>query len=78
MFNNVITNLAPVRTRYEALDGKRYLVVPMVMLTVGVHNGSRGPLYYPKEELANLPLVWDHKPGETPPRIVTNPYQFEV
>ena len=49
-------------TRNEKLEGKEYLVVPMVMLTEGVHGGSSGPLYYPKEELEKLPVVWNHKP----------------
>lgn len=48
--------------RYESLDGKRYLVVPMVMLTHGVHRGSLGPIYYPEPELAKTPLVWNTTP----------------
>lgn len=48
--------------RYDTLDGKRYLVAPMVMITEGVHNGSGGPLYYPPEELAKTPQAWNHKP----------------
>jgi hypothetical protein len=62
MFAKVIFNLATPNKRYEMLEGKRYLVVPAVALTVGVHNGSDGPYYYPPEELAKNPGVWNHKP----------------
>jgi hypothetical protein len=34
----------------------------MIILTEGVHQGSQGPLYYPKEELGKTPVVWNHKP----------------
>ena len=34
----------------------------MVILTEGVHNGSDGPLLYPKEELSKTPVIWNHKP----------------
>jgi hypothetical protein len=44
------------------MEGRDFLVVPMVILTEGVHRGSDGPLYYPKEELAKTPAVWNHKP----------------
>lgn len=58
-----VTNVAPVgRYRRATLEGRPCLVVPMVMITEGVHNGSDGPLYYPAEELARVPGVWDQKP----------------
>lgn len=34
----------------------------MVMMTEGVHAGSGGPLYYPKDELSKIPAIWNHKP----------------
>lgn len=46
----------------ETLEGKEYLVVPMAMLTEGVHAGSNGPLYYPGPELSKTPAVWNMKP----------------
>jgi hypothetical protein len=58
---NITMNLAPV-VRHETLNGRDYIVAPMVMLTVGVHNGSNGPLYYPRDELAKTPVVWNMKP----------------
>jgi hypothetical protein len=48
--------------RNESLEGRDHYVVPMVMLTEGVHAGNKGPLYYPKEELSKSPSAWDHKP----------------
>ncbi len=48
--------------RHETLEGRQYLVAPMVMLTEGVHAGSNGALYYPANELKKTPVVWNHKP----------------
>lgn len=48
--------------RNEKMEGRNYLVVPMVMMTVGVHAGSRGPILYNEEELGKTPEVWNHKP----------------
>lgn len=51
------------KSRHETLHGRDYLVVPMVMMTEGVHNGSNGPLYYPAEEMQKcIPAVWNAKP----------------
>lgn len=61
-------NLKTKLVRNETLEGKSYLVAPMVMLVEGVHAGSNGPLYYPKDELAKTPAVWNHKPV-----VVTHP-----
>lgn len=56
------TNLLPSSVRVDNLEGKEYTVVPMVMMTEGVHHGSQGPMLYPKEELSKTPEVWNHKP----------------
>ena len=61
MIQNIVVNVKP-RVRYDTLEGKKCMVVPMVMLTEGVHAGSKGPLYYPPEELGKTPVVWNHKP----------------
>lgn len=47
--------------RYD-LHGRPHLVVPMVMLTEGVHKGSSGAAYYSKDELSRNVNAWDHKP----------------
>lgn len=61
-FSKYICNLLPKSCRIETLEGREHVVVPMVILTEGVHNGSNGPLYYPKEELGKTPESWNHKP----------------
>lgn len=55
-------NIGGTKLRHETMDGKEYVVAPMAMLTEGVHNGSNGPLFYPKEELSKTPVVWNMKP----------------
>lgn len=60
-FQGVVVNIKPV-IRNEIMEGKTWMVAPMVMITEGVHAGSGGPLYYPKEELGKTPVVWNHKP----------------
>ena len=48
--------------REETLDGKVYLVVPVVMMVEGVHNGSDGPMFHSAEALSDLPVVWNGIP----------------
>ena len=61
-FSRFTCNLLPKGCRVDTLEGREYTVVPMVILTEGVHSGSQGPLYYPQEELSKTPAVWNHKP----------------
>ena len=60
-FNRIVANFNG-KVRHDNMADRDYLVVPMIMLTEGVHNGSGGPLYYPPEELGMLPQAWNHKP----------------
>lgn len=55
-------NLLPTSCRLDTLEGRQFTVVPMVILTEGVHCGSMGPILYPKDELSKTPEVWNHKP----------------
>ena len=48
--------------RYDQMEGRKYLVAPMVILTEGVHEGNGGPLFYPEDELKKTPQVWNYKP----------------
>lgn len=62
VFLSISHNLAKTKTRYAELEGKKHLVVPMVMLTEGVHEGSQGKILYTKEELSSVPDAWNGKP----------------
>src|SRR5262249_9743029 len=46
----------------KKLEGRDHFVVPTVMITVGVHNGSRGPVYYPAADLKASVPFWNGKP----------------
>lgn len=61
-FQRITFNLRAADVREEQLNGKTHLVMPMVMMTEGVHNGSQGPFYYPKTELEKAVPSWNHKP----------------
>lgn len=56
--------------RREQLHGRDYLVVPMTMLKQGVLNGSKGPLFYPKEEMGKNTAAWNQMPI-----VVYHPYK---
>ena len=60
-FQTLVANLSGM-VRNETLEDREYLVVPMVMMVEGVLNGSDGALYYPAEEMAKVPDIWNHKP----------------
>lgn len=53
---------ATLRPKRTIRDGTEYLVAPAVLLIEGVLNGSRGPLYYPAEEIEANPLDWAGMP----------------
>lgn len=48
--------------RQENYQGVMHLVVPVVMMVEGVHNGSRGPLFHSIEELGRFPDAWNGRP----------------
>ena len=61
-----IENIVQINRNYvirsETLDGKRHIVVPVVMMVEGVHNGSQGPLLHLAEELGRFPGAWNGIP----------------
>ena len=61
-FCSLSTNFSSYQTRLEKFQGRDHIVVPAVMLTEGVHNGSAGPLYYPAEEINKYPSAWNGRP----------------
>ena len=59
----VITiNTLPGKLQRRKFQGRDYLVVNATLLSEGVLAGSRGPLYYPSDEIASNPGVWNHVP----------------
>ena len=42
--------------------GKKHLIVPLIMMVEGVHNGSHGPLLHLITELGKFPGVWNGIP----------------
>jgi len=41
---------------------KQYLVVPVVMMVEGVHNGSAGPVFHSADELGKSADAWEGVP----------------
>lgn len=48
--------------RFEQHQGKNHLVVPVIMMVEGVHNGSHGPLLHLAEDLGRYPGAWNGMP----------------
>jgi len=48
--------------REEMHQGRKHLVVPVIMLTEGVHAGSHGPLLHLADEMGRFPGAWDGIP----------------
>lgn len=50
------------KARRVTRNGREYLVAPLTLIVPGVLNGSRGPLYYPSEEIAANYDSWNDIP----------------
>ena len=59
-------NQSPASTGYrvktQTRDGQKYLVVPVVMMLEGVHNGSHGPMLHTEQELSQNVESWNGIP----------------
>lgn len=55
-------NVKGGNVRRENLEGKPHVVVDAVMMTSGVVPGSKGPLYYPPEEMRKNVQAWNNRP----------------
>jgi len=56
-----ITNIKHLMSdlvNYGMLEGKRYLVVPTILIAEGVWNN----LFYPEEEISKVPQAWNGRP----------------
>lgn len=68
------------KTRRDTFDGREFIVAPMTLIVPGVLNGSKGPLFYPPEEIAKnadawngIPLVVDHPHKDGSPVSARSP-----
>jgi hypothetical protein len=50
------------KVRRGVLHGRNYLITDMTTLVPGVLNGSAGALYYPEDEVAKRPGLWNGAP----------------
>jgi hypothetical protein len=50
------------RARREVRNGREYLVAPLTLIVPGVLNGSKGPLFYPPEEIRKDYSAWNGMP----------------
>jgi hypothetical protein len=57
----IVANLSG-KVRRETRGGREFLVAPAVMLREGVWSGSRGPLYYPRDQIEASASAWNGVP----------------
>ncbi len=65
MYENITFNVggnSNPKVRFEMWNGKKHLVVPVVMIYEGVHAGSNGPLFYPRNEIEATYKQWENMP----------------
>lgn len=60
MIHATTTTLYKIQT--GSLEGRKYMIVPVVMMVEGVHSGSHGPLLHLAEELNKFPACWNGIP----------------
>jgi len=48
--------------RQEMFEGRSHIVVPVIMMVEGVHEGSHGPLLHLADDLGRFPAAWDGIP----------------
>lgn len=61
-FERITRNLSSKYTRTATLEGREYIVCPMVMGVEGVLVGNNGPGLYLGEDWEKFGSAWDHKP----------------
>ncbi len=59
---SIFTANVVARSKRAILNGKEYIVAPATIIVPGVLPGSKGPLYYPEEEVAKSVRRWDNAP----------------
>jgi hypothetical protein len=53
---------APYQIRREQRNGREYMVVPVIMMVEGVHNGSGGPVLHLQSNFSQNPSDWNGAP----------------
>ena len=56
------TATAGYQIQTRTFQGKKYLVVPVIMMVEGVHDGSAGPLLHTAEDLGKAAHTWNGHP----------------
>jgi len=56
------TKSMPYTIKTKIHQGRKHIIVPVVMMVEGVHNGSHGPLLHLAEDLGRFPASWDGIP----------------
>lgn len=59
---HLVANLSSPKFRRATYRGKEHIVVPVRMIVPGVLSGSKGPLYYPSDEIARNYKQWNGIP----------------
>jgi hypothetical protein len=62
----ILASASGYTVREELFEGRKHLVVPLVMMVEGVHSGSGGAFYYSAEELATFAVAWNGEPVTVP------------
>jgi hypothetical protein len=60
--SHITANFSNAKVRKASMGGRDYLVAPLTLIVPGVLNGSKGALYYPPEEVAKDPSMWNNTP----------------
>jgi len=60
-YQQITFNLKPI-VKNARMQDKDWLVAPMVMMVEGVLEGNCGPILYPFDAMAEVPMVWNNKP----------------
>jgi len=60
-FQKIVANFAG-KVRHDKMEGRDYLVAPMVMMVEGVLSGTAGPILYEAKDMSAFPAAWNNKP----------------
>lgn len=68
----LLNNLIAGKVRETQFNGRDFLVAPATLIVPGVLPGSKGPLYYPHDEVAKDPSMWNGMP-----LVVNHPFESD-